>query len=266
MTIYGGKHYNVRLALDALGMAYFVILGAIALGSLVLDIKYWGVSGLVLGRLLNRNDGGGIHTLATLGVMFPTFRWARKMGLNVGMAAAASQLTDYYHEGIWNLPYYLYYHMRLDQIPYYGFMALACLVFYGTIVYSKREHNFRHLLYLLPWVAMITLYLLLVHHYSEDLFGPQSYYNNVWVNAYEILEVNIFSWSLYFGMVAKKDGHPVLATVYSVPIQNAQKLAPTVKAGRNTVTEFLRYASQQTILWVILLLLMVSYLALRVNV
>ena len=199
---------NIRLVIDALGVACLVLLFGICLYSLIEDVIYWGPSGIFLGRLLNRNDGGGVHTLSVLVVMIPMVLWGRKSGMNMGLVFAAVMLTDYYHEALWNIPYYLYYGEGTN-LPEYLLMGVLCFMFFGALIYKGRKaHNFRHVLYLLPWFVMVTLYVLFVHQYSESIFAV-SYYLSVPVSAYEIFEVGFFSVSLYFGLSSKKDGEPI---------------------------------------------------------
>lgn len=264
------SHVTFRTWMDAFGIAVMVLLGAAAIGSLFLNLRYWGISGLVLGRLFNRNDGGGIHSLAILAVLYPTFKWGRRTGTNNIIVAVSAFLTDYYHEGLWNIPYYLYYRMRFDQVPLYAVMAVFCFIWFGTIIYAKKQHNFRHVLYLVPWFVLVTLYVLGIHAYSEDIFGTRAYYDDVWINAYEILEVALFAWSLYFALTRGEKKVPVLATVFRTfergdrPITKPPRpvTVPAVRAAEtyDGVTGFLRYVAGFPTLWLIFIEAAAAYL------
>lgn len=209
--------YNQKIILDAIGVAFTVLIWGAALYSLVLDFAYWGPSGLILGRFLNRNDGGGIHTLAIILVAAPLTYYGRKSRINWILVPLIIMLADYYHEAIWNVPYYLYYSAHLGDLQLYLMVGLGCFVFYGACLYKGKTHNFRHLLYVLPWLAMVTAYLLLVGHFSEDLYGPQAYYKDILVGLYENFEVGLFALLLTLGLLKVK-ADPIIHTAYAVPM------------------------------------------------
>jgi hypothetical protein len=209
--------YNQRLVLDAIGVGCVVLILGASVYSLVLDVMYWGPSGIVLGRFLNRNDGGGVHSLAILLVTVPFLFYTRRVRINWIMAPAMIMLADYYHEAIWNIPYYLRYSAHLGDLWLYVAVGLGCFVFYGAALYKGKAHNFSHVLYLLPWLVMITLYLVLVGHFSEDLYGPQAYYRDPLVGLYENFEVGLFALLLVLGLLRVK-AEPIIHTAYAVPV------------------------------------------------
>jgi len=216
------KSYQRRLVADYLGQIAIGFMLALCVYSLILDCLYWGFpQGLVLGRLFNRNDGGGVHTLSVLATVAAMAYFTWRSRLNWILAIPCFMLADYYHEGIWNIPYYLHYN-QTGNLFYYAVVAVLCSVFFGAGLMKGKAHNFRHILYLLPWFAVITAYLLLVGHYSEDLFGqplvfPQIYYANLWVNGYEVFEVALFMFLLCLGLGANAKEAPIWPTAMLMP-------------------------------------------------
>ena len=125
-----------------------------------------------------------------------------------------------YHESLWG---------AVDSIRYLGGYAnlspsgltpaadlglalvgcVAAFAFFGFMLQKKGQHNLRHLLYLLPWVALMACWfaftgpLLTINTFDAAASSPGS----LWANLYEIGEVAFFSFSLCFGLVGK--GEPL---------------------------------------------------------
>jgi hypothetical protein len=195
--------WAVRRFFDVVGLCFFAILWGTVAYSIVVNIKQFGIDGLVLGRYLGRVEGGN-HTLATLAVIAPMTYFVYKAHMNWGFGFAVTYLADYFHEAIWNLPYYIYYHMTAYAIEWFGSFLVLLTIFYGTGIWRKREYSLKPLLWLVPWFILVTIYLYATGGgaYSTNVLNPVlSQPNNLWVNAYEIGEVAFFAMSLCYALM-----------------------------------------------------------------
>lgn len=203
---------------DAIGLGAIVLLWAASIYSLVLNFKQYGLQGPFLGRFLGQ-VGGGNHTLAIFAVIIPMTAFVLKSHINLLMGFGVILMADFFHEALWNIPYYVYYDMD-SRI----FIFLSVLIGFlaGAGIWIKREHSFAPLWRLGIWFALITGYLVFTHggFYSENVLNPSmSYPQNLLVNAYEISEVALFAFLLYKAlMVGLLNGkHPLFSRMFPRP-------------------------------------------------